>query len=88
MTHHVTFTPATEAGELAELPPSLLSRLFCHLLVSRLPAEALQETADLLLDVHDFYRPATAPMLLPAAQKCAARVSEVIDRPSFPVAED
>lgn len=75
--------------ESTELSKSAQYRLLCHALVHRLPEPALEEAAESLNELHEFYlnRPALPAMPAPA-EFTKATITGRYTAPLFPVLEE
>jgi len=65
------------------------NRDVCHIILSLLNEEAVEEALDTLLDIYEFYRPyvpAISDIVVPAP--VSVKVGPVQIRPEFPVDED
>lgn len=54
---HELFLDQTQSVPIEALRAELLYRILCHVLVDRLPGEALQETVEDIVDILRFYLP-------------------------------
>lgn len=72
-----------------ELPELILKRLLCHALLQRLPEEGLDEAAESLFTMNEFYRlPRYVPPPALPRQSIPVRVGKTIIPPVYPVTED
>lgn len=73
----------------AELPEPILKRLLCHALLQRLPDEGLDEAAESLFNMNEFYRlPHYAPPPPLLGKSLTVQMGPGYVRPVFPVTEE
>jgi hypothetical protein len=67
-----------------------LIRLFCHILVERIPRHGIPELFETLMDIYEFYSTQIEQerALLPQPQQVRARRGTTAVRPEFPVIYD
>lgn len=73
----------------AELPEPILKRLLCHALLQRLPDEGLDEAAESLFHMNDFYRlPRYVPPPPLPQKSIPVQMGKAIVAPVYPVTEE
>lgn len=77
--------PPAEAG----WPPEVIHRLYCYLLVSQLPDEAVGETVEELMDLYQFYARPVRKLPAPReSEPVPVRIGTTKIRPVFPVPDE
>lgn len=71
-------------------PKSLLARLACHVVVTRIPEEGLGELCESVGDIYSYYRSRIPSRLSlpPARQSIPARLTQPYQVPGFEIAEE
>lgn len=87
--HHISFHCQGTSGVI-DLPPSLVARIVCHVLLEHLPERGLSEALESLVQMIEFYNsleqtPALPP---PAAVSKPVKIVGKYTRPEFHVMED
>lgn len=68
---------------------SVLARLYCHAVISRLPDEALQETCESVDNIYEFYsQPLSVTALPPPTIQGRAGLSQLREAPGFQIVEE
>lgn len=76
-------------SDTTELPEPILKRLLCHALLQRLPDEGLDEAAESLFHMNEFYRlPRYAPPPALPRKSLTVQMGAGYVRPVFPVTEE
>jgi hypothetical protein len=85
--HIVAFRPQ-QTAVTPENTRTIVLRLLCHMIVSRLPDEALGEASECLADMYLFYK---APPALPKphdVMSYPAKMGEFVERPPIQLEDD
>jgi len=87
---HTLSVRMRQTGEVTSLPEAACRRLFCHVLLARLPENALGEACESLSGMYEFYRslPHVQPLALPRPEPIQAAWGEERERPVFQLTED
>lgn len=82
--HYISFRPHLETEGFAYLPPTLLARLVCHAIISKIPDKGLPELCESLGHMIEFYgaRQPTVPRVISHQPLTARFVGNEI-RPAF-----
>jgi hypothetical protein len=83
--HLYTFQAQTTQDSPQTIPPELLTRLYCHAMVSVMPDEALPELVESLRDLElQFLTPTqSGEASVASTSKFSAKVGNPIPRPEF-----
>lgn len=88
MDHLVSFHCLGTSGEL-DVPEPLKARVACHLLLSQLPDEGMQEALESLVQMWQFHRrPGVRTQALPRPATRVVRLGPSYTRPGFQMTED
>ena len=77
-----------ERPDESEFSRGIRSRLFCYIVLGRLPDQALPDICDFLRDIYSTYLPVPPRQLPPLAEKFKAKLGRVFTRPEFHAEEE
>ena len=87
MKHLVAFSPLATAGEYT-MPLEAIHRVMCHVVLNRLPSQALPEVWESLNDMAEFYSYEPSPRLMSDnTSRIEATIVESTERPTFTIDE-